>query len=123
MATTGRHPLLDLVAVLSTCFSYVGLHYLIAFLTLFTFSTIIHEGTHFPQVLGTDDYTYGESSCKSLAKSNPTNAVYNAECVFIILLAGLAAHNHLAVTTLSSPTTLKRFHINMSGWGRRNATL
>ncbi|KAI3595039.1 extracellular protease [Moniliophthora roreri] len=41
--------------------------------------TIIHEGTHFPQVLGTDDYTYGESSCKSLARSNPTNAVYNAD--------------------------------------------
>ncbi|KAG8741424.1 hypothetical protein FRC10_002871 [Ceratobasidium sp. 414] len=41
--------------------------------------TIIHEGTHFTQVLGTDDYTYGQSSCLSLAKSNPTNAVYNAE--------------------------------------------
>ncbi|KAG9098536.1 hypothetical protein FRC06_006243 [Ceratobasidium sp. 370] len=41
--------------------------------------TIIHEGTHFTQVLGTDDYAYGQSSCLSLAKSNPTNAVYNAE--------------------------------------------
>lgn len=41
--------------------------------------TIIHEGTHFTQVLGTDDYAYGESACKSLAKSNPTNAVYNAD--------------------------------------------
>ncbi|KAG8789538.1 hypothetical protein FRC12_013387 [Ceratobasidium sp. 428] len=41
--------------------------------------TIIHEGTHFTQVLGTDDYTYGQSSCLSLAKSNPTNAVYNAD--------------------------------------------
>uniref|UniRef100_A0A0W0FUJ8 Lysine-specific metallo-endopeptidase domain-containing protein n=1 Tax=Moniliophthora roreri TaxID=221103 RepID=A0A0W0FUJ8_MONRR len=44
-----------------------------------SFSTIIHKGTHFPQVLGTDDYTYSESSCKSLARSNPTNAVYNAD--------------------------------------------
>ncbi|QRV93188.1 peptidyl-Lys metalloendopeptidase [Ceratobasidium sp. AG-Ba] len=41
--------------------------------------TIIHEGTHFTQVLGTDDYTYGQSSCLSLARSNPTNAVYNAD--------------------------------------------
>ncbi len=24
-------------------------------------STIIHEGTHFPQILGTDDYAYGMS--------------------------------------------------------------
>ncbi|CAE6448892.1 unnamed protein product [Rhizoctonia solani] len=41
--------------------------------------TIIHEGTHFTQVLGTDDYVYGQSGCLSLAKSNPTNAVYNAD--------------------------------------------
>ncbi|KAL0564815.1 hypothetical protein V5O48_017226 [Marasmius crinis-equi] len=41
--------------------------------------TIIHEGTHFPQVLGTDDVTYGESSCKSLARSNPAQAVNNAD--------------------------------------------
>ncbi|QRV78565.1 peptidyl-Lys metalloendopeptidase [Ceratobasidium sp. AG-Ba] len=41
--------------------------------------TIIHEGTHFTQVLGTNDYAYGQSACLSLAKSNPTNAVYNAD--------------------------------------------
>lgn len=41
--------------------------------------TIIHEGTHFTQVLGTDDYAYGQSACLSLAASNPTNAVYNAD--------------------------------------------
>lgn len=41
--------------------------------------TIIHEGTHFPEVLGTDDWTYGESSCKSLAISNPAHAVDNAD--------------------------------------------
>ncbi|KAG8698898.1 hypothetical protein FRC09_006951 [Ceratobasidium sp. 395] len=41
--------------------------------------TIIHEGSHFTQVLGTDDHAYGQDSCLSLAKSNPTNAVYNAE--------------------------------------------
>ncbi|CAE6379643.1 unnamed protein product [Rhizoctonia solani] len=41
--------------------------------------TIIHEGTHFPQVIGTEDYAYGESDSLSLARSNPTNAVYNAD--------------------------------------------
>ncbi|CAE6469544.1 unnamed protein product [Rhizoctonia solani] len=41
--------------------------------------TIIHEGTHFPPVLGTEDYAYGQSNCLSLARSNPTNAVYNAD--------------------------------------------
>ncbi|KAK0222392.1 hypothetical protein IW262DRAFT_1448336 [Armillaria fumosa] len=41
--------------------------------------TIIHEGTHFPQILGTDDYAYGETACKSLAKSNPARAYLNAD--------------------------------------------
>ncbi|KIY61772.1 zincin [Cylindrobasidium torrendii FP15055 ss-10] len=47
--------------------------------------TIIHEGTHFPQILGTDDHTYGESSCKALAKSNPNNAYDNAEYVVFVV--------------------------------------
>jgi hypothetical protein len=50
-------------------------------------STIIHEGTHFDDVLGTDDYVYGQSDCKALAKSNPTDAVYNAEYVGLTWLA------------------------------------
>ncbi|KAK0244887.1 hypothetical protein EDD85DRAFT_215286 [Armillaria nabsnona] len=41
--------------------------------------TIIHEGTHFPQILGTDDYAYGEMACKSLAMSNPAQAYLNAD--------------------------------------------
>ncbi|KAF8686554.1 Lysine-specific metallo-endopeptidase [Rhizoctonia solani] len=41
--------------------------------------TIIHEGTHFPPVIGTSDYAYGQSNCLALARSNPTNAVYNAD--------------------------------------------
>ncbi|KAF9016861.1 zincin [Hymenopellis radicata] len=41
--------------------------------------TIIHEGTHFPEVLGTDDYAYGESACKSLASSSPAKAYLNAD--------------------------------------------
>ncbi|KAG9126741.1 hypothetical protein FRC07_002148, partial [Ceratobasidium sp. 392] len=40
--------------------------------------TLIHEGTHFIQVLGTSDYAYGQARCLSLAESNPTNAIYNA---------------------------------------------
>ncbi|KAF9259015.1 zincin [Marasmius fiardii PR-910] len=41
--------------------------------------TIIHEGTHFNQVLGTDDYTYGEANCRALARSSPAQAVDNAD--------------------------------------------
>ncbi|KAJ8075548.1 hypothetical protein PM082_021178 [Marasmius tenuissimus] len=41
--------------------------------------TLIHEGTHFTRILGTDDFTYGQSSCKALARSNPNNAVHNAD--------------------------------------------
>ncbi|KAK0441453.1 uncharacterized protein EV420DRAFT_1119424 [Desarmillaria tabescens] len=41
--------------------------------------TIIHEGTHFPEILGTDDYAYGETACKSLAKSNLARAYLNAD--------------------------------------------
>ncbi|KAK0201350.1 hypothetical protein DFS33DRAFT_1346499 [Desarmillaria ectypa] len=41
--------------------------------------TIIHEGSHFPKILGTDDYAYGETACKSLAKSSPAKAYLNAD--------------------------------------------
>ncbi|KAF9015908.1 zincin [Hymenopellis radicata] len=41
--------------------------------------TIIHEGTHFRKFLGTDDYAYGESACKSLASSSPAKAYLNAD--------------------------------------------
>lgn len=41
--------------------------------------TIIHEGSHFTQVLGTEDYTYGEANSKNLARSSPTQAIYNAD--------------------------------------------
>ncbi|KAF8899684.1 hypothetical protein CPB85DRAFT_1439908 [Mucidula mucida] len=48
--------------------------------------TIIHEGTHFPEVLGTDDYAYGESACKSLASSSPARAYLNAELFFFFFV-------------------------------------
>ncbi|MEO6324974.1 MAG: M35 family metallo-endopeptidase [Thermoanaerobaculia bacterium] len=41
--------------------------------------TIIHETSHFNVVAGTDDWTYGQSSCKSLAISSPDKAIDNAD--------------------------------------------
>jgi len=41
--------------------------------------TIIHEVSHFNVVAGTDDVVYGQSGAKSLAISNPTKAVQNAD--------------------------------------------
>jgi len=41
--------------------------------------TLIHEMSHFTVVAGTDDHVYGQSGAKSLAISNPTNALNNAD--------------------------------------------
>lgn len=41
--------------------------------------TLIHEMSHFNAVAGTDDHVYGQSGAKSLAISNPANAVDNAD--------------------------------------------
>lgn len=41
--------------------------------------TLIHEMTHFNVVAGTDDWAYGQSAAKSLALSNPTKALDNAD--------------------------------------------
>ncbi|KAF9486346.1 deuterolysin M35 metalloprotease [Pholiota conissans] len=41
--------------------------------------TIIHESSHFTNNGGTDDYVYGQSAAKSLASSNPSEAVFNAD--------------------------------------------
>ncbi|KAF9523095.1 peptidyl-Lys metalloendopeptidase [Crepidotus variabilis] len=41
--------------------------------------TLIHESSHFTVNGGTDDYVYGQSAAKSLAKSNPGEAVFNAD--------------------------------------------
>jgi peptidyl-Lys metalloendopeptidase len=35
--------------------------------------------SHFTVVAGTDDHVYGQSGAKSLAISNPTNALNNAD--------------------------------------------
>lgn len=41
--------------------------------------TLIHEMSHFNAVAGTDDHVYGQSGAKSLAISNPDNALDNAD--------------------------------------------
>jgi peptidyl-Lys metalloendopeptidase len=41
--------------------------------------TIIHEISHFNVVAGTDDIVYGHSGAKSLAISNPSQAIQNAD--------------------------------------------
>jgi peptidyl-Lys metalloendopeptidase len=41
--------------------------------------TLVHETSHFTVVAGTADNAYGQSACKSLAISNSTKAVNNAD--------------------------------------------
>jgi peptidyl-Lys metalloendopeptidase len=41
--------------------------------------TLIHESSHFTVNGGTDDHVYGQSAAKQLARSNPANAVDNAD--------------------------------------------
>ena len=41
--------------------------------------TIVHETSHFNVVASTDDWAYGKADAKSLAASNPTEALDNAD--------------------------------------------
>jgi peptidyl-Lys metalloendopeptidase len=41
--------------------------------------TLIHEMSHFTVVAGTTDYVYGQAGAKSLAISNPSQAIMNAD--------------------------------------------
>lgn len=41
--------------------------------------TLIHEMSHFTIVVGTQDYQYGQTACKSLAISSPSQALMNAD--------------------------------------------
>ncbi|NJL28195.1 MAG: peptidase M35 [Thermoanaerobaculia bacterium] len=54
--------------------------------------TIVHELSHFNVVAGTDDWAYGQTACKSLATSNPSRAVDNAD-----------SHEYFAENTPSLP--------------------
>jgi peptidyl-Lys metalloendopeptidase len=46
--------------------------------------TLVHEMSHFNDVAGTRDFSYGQPACKNLARSNPANAIANADnlCYF-----------------------------------------
>ncbi|KDQ21771.1 hypothetical protein BOTBODRAFT_50333 [Botryobasidium botryosum FD-172 SS1] len=41
--------------------------------------TLVHECSHFTKNGATQDYTYGQASCQSLAKSDPAQATMNAD--------------------------------------------
>lgn len=41
--------------------------------------TLVHETSHFNVVAGTQDYAYGTSACQSLANSQPSRAINNAD--------------------------------------------
>ena len=41
--------------------------------------TLVHEMSHFNVVAATDDWAYGQTACKSLARKKPTRAVANAD--------------------------------------------
>jgi peptidyl-Lys metalloendopeptidase len=41
--------------------------------------TLVHESSHFTAHGGSTDIVYGQSGAKSLAKSNPAQAVMNAD--------------------------------------------
>ena len=49
------------------------------FLNMLQAGTIVHETSHFTSCGGTDDYVYGQSECKDLAKDRPGEAVMNAD--------------------------------------------
>lgn len=54
--------------------------------------TIIHEVSHFNVVAATDDVVYGQSAARNLARTNPSNAVRNAD-----------SHEYFAENTPSLP--------------------
>jgi peptidyl-Lys metalloendopeptidase len=41
--------------------------------------TLVHETSHFTVVAGTNDHVYGQTACKRLATTNPTQALDNAD--------------------------------------------
>jgi len=44
-------------------------------------NTIVHEMSHFRTLGGTDDYAYGQTACRNLARSDPYRASRNADNV------------------------------------------
>ena len=54
--------------------------------------TLVHETSHFTAVAGTSDDAYGQSAAKSLALSNPAQAIMNAD-----------SHEYFAENTPAQP--------------------
>ena len=54
--------------------------------------TLIHEMSHFNVVAATDDWAYGQTAAKSLASSDPTKALDNAD-----------SHEYFAENTPAQP--------------------
>ena len=54
--------------------------------------TLVHETSHFTVVAGTQDYAYGQAAAKSLALSNPAQAIMNAD-----------SHEYFAENTPAQP--------------------
>ena len=54
--------------------------------------TLVHETSHFTVVAATQDYAYGQSAAKSLALSNPAQAIMNAD-----------SHEYFAENTPAQP--------------------
>ncbi|OQA33970.1 MAG: hypothetical protein BWY56_01944 [Acidobacteria bacterium ADurb.Bin340] len=42
-------------------------------------SFLLHEASHWNAAAGTDDYGYGTTFCRNLARTNPGNAIWNAD--------------------------------------------
>jgi peptidyl-Lys metalloendopeptidase len=41
--------------------------------------TLVHEMSHFNVIAGTNDHVYGQSAARNLAKTNPDQAIDNAD--------------------------------------------
>jgi peptidyl-Lys metalloendopeptidase len=41
--------------------------------------TLVHEASHFVDIAATDDIVYGSNGCRRLAKTNPNQAIINAD--------------------------------------------
>jgi peptidyl-Lys metalloendopeptidase len=54
--------------------------------------TLVHEMSHFNVVAGTNDYAYGQTAAKNLARTNPKRAIANAD-----------SHEYFAENTPSLP--------------------
>ena len=68
-------------------------------------SILIHESSHWYEILGTDDYTYGESNCKKLAQNSPSKAKNNADNYRFFILKTFSE-------TVKPPTAIFTYSIN-----------